>query len=378
MSDIDQYLNLDDPFDYMIYPFEEQSKKYTSDYEVIYMDDDFQPEPVPQFPESTEILTESEIQDILMNSGPLEPLDLEELKSLIEPENSGIDPLEQTLEHKPIEVLPSDQKKDFLRCKYCDRAFVRIKFLMRHEASHVKKEPKECKQCGKTFVRNTSLRQHLATHKSPYRCKHCNQIYSSLELFENHLKGLEEQFYRCKHCTKTFLSHSGYKSHHRRHIQSDTSLICTEECKQDEKSVNWQPFSCSWCGKSFYRQHNLTIHERSHNNPQTYRCRHCSLTFTSSRNLTMHEKKHTVEHKCERCNKIFSTSKKLKIHEKIHDDETRLLTCKYCKNIFSDPLSLGVHERIHTSSRSYSCTYCQKNFNSISMRRVHELTCKIA
>lgn len=76
---------------------------------------------------------------------------------------------------------------------------------------------------------------------------------------------------------------------------------------------------CKFCGKAFFKKHDLNIHQRSHTREKPLRCRFCNKGYSDPSNLIKHEKKHpqyTKEFQCNVCQKSFEGRRKFTNHVK--------------------------------------------------------------
>ena len=129
---------------------------------------------------------------------------------------------------------------------------------------------------------------------------------------------------------------------------------------------------CSYCGKAFYTQKNLLVHERIHTKP--FACIECGKTFSEKWILTRHISSHheagSENHKysCEICQKSFTRKQNLMQHSKSHENKT----CKICHKSFINVSRLKRHEIIHSSLRPFLCKLCGKSFNQKANLTAHE------
>ncbi|XP_074470433.1 uncharacterized protein LOC141754899 [Sebastes fasciatus] len=112
---------------------------------------------------------------------------------------------------------------------------------------------------------------------------------------------------RCSAGEKPFnRSESG---HLNRHIQS-----CTEE----------KPYSCSVCGKGFFKSGDLKKHMRAHTGEKPFNCSVCDKRFLRKADVKTHMRTHTGEKpfSCSVCQKSFTQSGNLQKHMITHRRET--------------------------------------------------------
>ncbi|KAF7682628.1 Zinc finger and SCAN domain-containing protein 5B [Astathelohania contejeani] len=79
---------------------------------------------------------------------------------------------------------------------------------------------------------------------------------------------------------------------------------------------------------------------------------------------------------CFNCRKSFMCLEELNIHMKIHVDEKahQITTymCLKCKKRFSHWETLKIHRRIHTGEKPYTCVFCENQFDSPVIMRIHQ------
>lgn len=63
-------------------------------------------------------------------------------------------------------------------CSTCDKTFLSLNELDRHESNHRKTRMFECKECNKTFAYKQGLERHSFVHAEakPHQCHYCNEV----------------------------------------------------------------------------------------------------------------------------------------------------------------------------------------------------------
>ncbi|KAM6151733.1 zinc finger X-linked protein ZXDB-like [Rhynchocyon petersi] len=203
-------------------------------------------------------------------------------------------------------------------------------------------------QCGQTFAKKHQLKVHLLTHSSsqgqrPFKCP---------------LGG----------CGWTFTT--SYKL--KRHLQSHDKL---------------RPFGCpvEGCGKSFTTVYNLKAHMKGHEQENSFKCEVCEESFPTQAKLSVHQRSHFEPerpYQCafSGCKKTFITVSALFSHNRAHFREQELFSCSFpgCSKQYDKACRLKIHLRSHTGERPFLCDFdgCGWNFTSMSKllrhKRKHE------
>ncbi|KAK9700328.1 Zinc finger, C2H2 type [Popillia japonica] len=113
------------------------------------------------------------------------------------------------------------------KCKQCDRSYIRLNHLHRHELSHGRRKMHVCKICNKTLTRLEHLKRHLVTHlkEKPYGCPNCNRGFNRAEHLQNHIKSCKgEKVYVCDICNKAFTREDSMEIHRRLHGNRQPAL----------------------------------------------------------------------------------------------------------------------------------------------------------
>ncbi|KAL5269383.1 hypothetical protein ACHWQZ_G003019 [Mnemiopsis leidyi] len=137
--------------------------------------------------------------------------------------------------------------------------------------------------------------------KREYNCQHCDATFSYGS--------------KCRQCRKSFLDKEEYVKHLDLHPQ--------------------RKFQCDKCPSSFDKQHQLSLHYRSHTNEKPYRCQICQRQFAVNDALIRHMRIHTGE---------------------------RPYACNVCGKRFAQKSGLTYHSYLHTGNRPYKCTTCGQGF----------------
>ncbi|XP_017062202.2 zinc finger protein 2 [Drosophila ficusphila] len=104
-------------------------------------------------------------------------------------------------------------------------------------------------------------------------------------------------------------------------------------------------------------------------------CEQCGRHFTDQSNFKLHMLRHTgiKNFACQECGKRFYTEHLMTLHQRIVHQGEKPYSCRYCSKSFHNSTTRVVHERAHTNAKPYACRHCDKSFSSASGRKRHEL-----
>ncbi|KNC26772.1 hypothetical protein FF38_06343 [Lucilia cuprina] len=160
-----------------------------------------------------------------------------------------------------------------------------------------------------------------------------------------------ERPFKCEMCTRTFSNKSNYEAHKLKH-----------------KTVQ---YNCEKCSKTFVTEHELGLHQRSHNG---YSCSICNMSFMKYESLRTHKESHieTKNFICtyKDCNKAFATKRRLGSHMRLHIREPTLV-CELCGGRYRSTKELNDHIRRHTGEKPFACNLCDRRFTSKSLLGEH-------
>ena len=117
-------------------------------------------------------------------------------------------------------------------------------------------------------------------------------------------------------------------------------------CDQCSDALNLH--QCTKCGKSFDREADLKIHERSvHSKKRPFECKHCKKKFKTKNNRSHHIRA---------------------VHDKIKNHK-----CMQCKAKFYKRADLISHQRVHSGEKPFECKAknCRMRFATSSNRTRH-------
>ncbi|XP_050812944.1 zinc finger protein 211-like [Gopherus flavomarginatus] len=109
-----------------------------------------------------------------------------------------------------------------------------------------------------------------------------------------------------------------------------------------------QPVNCGDCGKSFMKNSELIIHQRTHTGERPYQCPDCGRCFATRSSLDRHQRVHTDERPflCTRCGKSFKLSSSLSRHWRVHAQKGPC-SCVECGSCFQHSAALIQHQAEH-------------------------------
>ncbi|XP_033639003.1 uncharacterized protein LOC117299562 [Asterias rubens] len=217
------------------------------------------------------------------------------------------------------------KNKSFV-CKICSKSFTEKFTLFEHQRIHTKEKPYKCNICLRPMRYLGSLRKHMRVHKKDdpsYR-----EVY---EILDRNLS--KKDCFVCGICKKSFKRLGNLKRHYFDIHSKKTTMFDCELC--NKSFINRQrldahksrvhnrerPMLCEVCGKSFFCNENLKLHQRVHNGEKPYTCKLCGTSFSMASSLTRHLRIHSNEkpYVCGRCGRAFSQDSSLKRHQKVHE-----------------------------------------------------------
>ncbi|XP_017877578.1 zinc finger protein 85-like [Ceratina calcarata] len=310
-----------------------------------------------------------------------EPINAHTEDSLYEDE-SGTD-------DKTLEENQSD-----LKCKVCQKQYMRPGHLKNHMKTHRKRKTFECKLCNKTFHVQSLYEKHLRqyhgqnklstltrsrrskepaldTRASKLRCSSDSNLDETNEsrkerrkLITNNrtMKVNGESALKCSYCNQKFSFPSVLKRHMRSH-------------------TNERPYICDVCNKSFKQLGHLSQHSLTHKDYRSFHCAVCGIKFESLGSLKIHAQSHKEGYvsntkdafrlyECDNCKKVFTTKSVLERHILTHSHE-RQFPCLICGKRFKQAGHVKSHMLVHTGERKFECSVCQKRFSLSNSLKKH-------
>jgi hypothetical protein len=248
-------------------------------------------------------------------------------------ENIECEVCKQTFNEKPN--LKSHLKNDHhrIQCEICGKLFItQACFLLHNKTIHQedKTEIFECKLCQQKFNEKLALQSHMKNDHQINRfhqpekavlkrvrrgkavkCSHCDQIFSTKTLLDQHISIEKLAIVPCTMCDKRYTDKFSLRRH-----------ILYVHNKEKRERV------CNICKKRFVDECQLKRHSRHvHEKIKTVECKLCLKKFPQLQNLEKHVQNVHLKLKpftCEICGNVFAQSSSLGLHQKnIHKIDKR-------------------------------------------------------
>ncbi|XP_041985618.1 zinc finger protein 91-like [Aricia agestis] len=264
-------------------------------------------------------------------------------------------------------------------CKFCPTDYNTRKELFKHLQIHqavqlteykvisevVKGRQKmKCFMCSNSYTELSFLKSHIMEeHKPPYTCQLCNEHYSKIVEFCNHIK----------------TNHPD--------IEGQPVLDVLEAFSKLVKA--WK---CEECDLQFHEADKLAKHQIEQHSPEMksdaqFQCSDCHRMFVSQKGLTSHARiHHSIENiesepisgvMCVECRKICKDMDALTSHMRLHSPE-RKYPCKFCDFRFTTPEKRKAHAEIHTGDMKFVCFICEYQCSSENRLKQHKMSLKHA
>ncbi|XP_036375431.1 zinc finger protein 521-like [Megalops cyprinoides] len=278
----------------------------------------------------------------------------------------------------PLAGTPKDPIVEVYSCSYCTNSpiFNSILKLNKHIKENHKNIPlalkyiNNGKKSHRTLspsspmsVEQASLKQTGSSSRSAseYICNQCGAKYSSLDLFQTHLKTHLDSVLpqlTCPQCNKEFPNQESLLKHVTIHFMITSTYYICESCDKQFTSVD------------DLQKHLLDMHTFVF-----FRCTLCQEVFDSKVSIQLHlAVKHSNEKKvyrCTSCNWDFRHETDLQLHVKHNhlENQGKVHKCIFCRESFGTEVELQCH--ITTHSKKYNCRFCSKAFHAIVLLEKH-------
>ena len=193
-------------------------------------------------------------------------------------------------------------------------------------------------------------------------CPVCEKVFHSKKYAKKHFLRFHADQERsretCRVCNKSMLS-MNMKAHMKRH---------------DEQTQS-QRFKCNDCGRSYKNKGDLTVHVKTHGQPNPV-CSICGKVLRTKKLLKRHVATiHPTKPRCHECNKEFASEDEKREHKRVAHGLK--FECTQCGEQLQSERSLKLHvKRVHTKSGAYTCDRdgCDKRFLYQSLLDMHVKT----
>ncbi|XP_020709627.2 zinc finger protein 135-like [Athalia rosae] len=274
-----------------------------------------------------------------------------------------------------------------LKCKICQKRYMKLGHLKNHLKAHTKANKFECTICSKKFRLVTVYEKHM-------RQFHSSEKTSFDARYARIGEGLEsdtEETLKSKRLKKVEPENDESSQIHRKKVTKkvgrQSSQLGGKKLSRENRAtrVNGSPpLECSYCQQKFDFPSVLKRHVRSHTNERPYVCQICNKSFKQLGHLSQHSLTHTDyrSFQCAKCGIKFESLDSLKIHSQSHRGDTvmyrpkevyRLFECDNCKKVFTTKSVLERHIFTHTHERQFGCKVCGKRFKQAGHVKSHML-----
>ncbi|CAL7941079.1 unnamed protein product [Xylocopa violacea] len=271
----------------------------------------------------------------------------------------------------------------------------------------------KCKICQKQYMKLGHLKNHMRTHTKgkKFECKLCNKTFHVLSLYEKHMR----QSHRQSKLFAVTRSRRSKESQDKTILDAKSKLSCSSDLNDDERQSNEandypkvtknlnllkerrkiiadnrstkidgeSTLECSYCNQKFNFPSVLKRHMRSHTNERPYICEICNKSFKQLGHLSQHSLTHKDYRSfhCAVCGIKFDSLGSLKVHAQSHKEDYilktkeafRLFECDNCKKVFTTKSVLERHILTHSHERQFPCIICGKRFKQAGHVKSHML-----
>lgn len=248
------------------------------------------------------------------------------------------------------------------RCSFCERMFINKDKCDSHmDWCRVKEKLNgryHCPHCTYTAAKIYHVVDHYRTkhtNKLQRKCGSCDQVFSSLNSYYDHLlkthnvdssEIVNRKVHECKECNFRTVKLYAFKSHKLQHVK--------DRCL------------CDVCDKTFKSLEILKRHKKIIHGGNMFKCRLCNFKSRYAATVKTHEyRRHNFitsdqqkVHFCHYCDYSNINQADLKKHELNKHSDERPFLCSFCTKGFKHKHQVVIHERVHTGIRPFKCNLC--------------------
>ncbi|XP_046814436.1 zinc finger protein 19-like [Vespa crabro] len=170
---------------------------------------------------------------------------------------------------------------NILTCNECNAVFSKKHQLVQHIAVHFDVTSYKCSKCNKGYLNIKRLKRHETMHEKgqkSYPCQivQCSEVFDKWALLCKHKKTHHINDYKCDQCEKAFSTKTRLKIHSKIHEKSRILIPCPYED----------------CERSYLFESNLKNHIKTCHLGQRFICDICKAGLSSKQKLIEHKRIH--------------------------------------------------------------------------------------